>query len=71
MACHRGNGYNHHPITKTTNEEIVIDMKPKTPQRHSKSTPTDIVSLLGGRYYVTAIGREATYYLIAQEKLKE
>lgn len=61
----------HHPITKTTNEEIMIDMKPKTPKRHSKSTPTDIVSLLGDRYYVTAIGRDATHYLIAQEKLKE
>lgn len=60
-----------HPITKTTNEEITIDMRPKTPKRHSKSTPTDIVSLLGDRYFVTTIGREATHYLVAQQKLKE
>lgn len=60
-----------HPITQNTNEEVVIDMLPKTPKRHVTSTATDIVSQLGDRYYVTVVGREAIHYLLAQAKLKE
>lgn len=60
-----------HPMTQNTNEEVVIDMRPKTPRRHVTSTATDIVSQLGDRYYVTIVGREAIHYLLAQEKLKE
>ena len=60
-----------HPMTQNTNEEVVIDMRPKAPTRHVTSTATDIVSQLGDRYYVTVVGREAIHYLLAQEKLKE
>ena len=60
-----------HPITKNTNEEVTIDMRPKRPKRTVKAMPTDIVSQLGDRYFVTAIGCEAIHYILAQEKLKE
>ena len=59
-----------HSLTKNTNEEITIDMKPKKPIWHTKTMSTDVVTQLGDRYYVTPIGRAVIEYLLAQEKLK-
>lgn len=59
-----------HPLTKNTNEEIQIDMKPKKPKWTTREIPNDIVKQLGDRYYVSPIGGAVIEYLLAQEKLK-
>jgi len=59
-----------HPLTQNKNEEIQIDMKPKTPKWTTTEIPNDIVKQLGDRYFVTPTGGAVIDYLLAQEKLK-
>ena len=60
----------HHPLTNHTNQEITIDMKPSTPKWTTKEKPTDIVTQLADRYFVTHTGCAVIEYLVAHEKLK-